>query len=482
MKVIVIGGGIAGVTTAYWLHRHGHAVRLIDRHTTVAQEATFGQSGLLLPTPLDAGLNIADVRGLHQQLDLVSMRKGWIARHRPFAKQYIQHDAQQRMDHFAEQYTALKSLIDISREAILQIEELHRFDYEQRTGALHVFKTQYDLQCIRSALLLLAQHQYPHRLLDGEACHKEEATLNPEPFAGGVILPKERSGNCPLFTKRLKRILDDAGVEMLLGHEALDIRTDDAQAYVDIAPSRLAHKDATSATSSDASMGTTLQADAVVIAGGVHSLPLLNQLGLPKMPLQAVRFHAVTGQIANEECAPTLTVVDAIQQTTLVRLNNRMRIAGAPILSHPRQRQGRTQNVRDEALLKIEQTAYDWMPGVIKHSTSQTWNDNRLVSEDGRPVAGPLAMPRVFINAAHGPNGWGLACGCAKIIADMISGQPTELDPEALEAISPSRFYPKPEIVEEPSSNADGIEEKGEPEDELELDQESPESLKKERE
>ncbi len=452
MKVIVIGGGIAGVTTAYWLHTHGHAVHLIDRHTTVAQEATFGQNGLLLPSPLNAGFNLADVRGLTEQLDLPGLRQGWLARHRPFAPHFKKHDAQQRMDHFAEQYTVLKSLIDLSREALLQIEELHRFDYEQRTGVLHVFKTQYDLQCIRSGLLLLAQHQYPHRLLDNAACNKEEPTLSTEPFAGGVILQKERSGNCPLFTKRLKKLLDEAGVELLLGHEALNVRADETHAYVDVVPSSLArdthlqNATASSANKPQTQASQTLQADAVVIAGGVHSLPILSKLRLPKMPLQAVRFHAMTAHIANEESAPMLAVVDSIQHTTLVRMNRRIRVAGAPMIDNPRQSETNAYKIRDQALEKIEQTAYDWMPGVIKHSTSHSWDDTQLLSEDGRPVVGALEIPRLFVNLAHGPSGWGLACGCAKIIADMISQQPTGLEDDSLEAIAPSRFYAKPKI------------------------------------
>ncbi len=442
MNVIVIGGGISGVATAYWLHKSGHRVSLIDRHATVAQEATFGHSGLLLPTPLDAGLHLGSL------LEVPNMRQGWFSSYQSKRlsieeQRRAQQEDELRLEHFAAQYMRLKPLIDLSRTALAEIEASHALEYEQRTGVLHLFRSLADFKCGRLALVLLAQQQYPHRLLGMEECLALEPSLTSEPFAGGAYLPNERSANCPLFAKQLKRVLDEAGVQLLLDREVVHMCIDDSQAFVEIAQCNHATGNAPIKTPPT----ETLSADAIVVAAGAGSPALLAHAGL-ELPLHAVRCHTITAPIANQETAPQMTVIDPVQQTTMTRLNNRIRIAGAPIPQPLPKGAPAPNKLRRHLLDKAEQTAQQWLPSAFKLSASRTGDNCRLLSEDGLPIVGALSNQRLFVNIAHGPNGWGLACGAAKAIADMISGNSPELDEGTLAALSPKRFEPSLESCE----------------------------------
>ncbi len=440
MNVIVIGGGIAGVATAYWLQTSGHRVCLIDRHATVAQEATFGHGGLLFPTPLDAGLHHGSL------LDVPNMRQGWFSGYRSKLfrsglsieeQQRIQQRNELRLEHFATQYMRIKPLVDVSRTALAEIEARHALEYEQRTGVLHLFHSPPDLKCGRLALSLLAQQQYPHRFLNMDECLALEPSLCSEPFAGGALLQNERSANCPLFTKQLKRILDETGARLLLGREVVHLCIDDSQVFVEFA-----QRDYATGQSSVKTPATeTISADAIVIAAGADSPALLAYAGL-KLPLHTVRCHAMTAPIANQETAPQMTVVDPMQQITMTRLNNHIRVAGAAIPQPLPKGAPKPNKVRQHLLEKIEQATQNWLPGSLKLSARRNWDNRRLLSEDGLPIVGASSNPRLFVNMAHGPSGWGLACGTAKVVADMISGHTPELDEATLAALSPARFEP----------------------------------------
>lgn len=441
MNVIVIGGGIAGVATAYWLQTSGHRVCLIDRHATVAQGATFGHGGLLFPTPLDAGLHHGSL------LDVPNMRQGWFSGYRSKLfrssslsieeQQRIQQQNEMRLEHFATQYMRLKPVVDVSRTALAEIEARHALEYEQRTGVLHLFNSPPDLKCGRLALALLAQQQYPHRVLNMDECLALEPSICSEPFAGGALLHNERSANCPLFTKQLKRILDEAGARLLLGREVVHLCIDDSQVFVEFAQRDYA----TGHTSVKTLPTETISADAIVIAAGADSPALLSHAGL-KLPLHTVHCHAMTAPIANQETAPQLTVVDPLQQITMTRLNNHIRVAGAAIPQPLPKGAPKPNKLRQHMLDKIEQATQNWLPGSLKLSARRNWDNRRLLSEDGLPIVGASSNPRLFVNLAHGPNGWGLACGTAKVVADMISGHAPELDEATLAALSPARFEP----------------------------------------
>ncbi len=187
-------------------------------------------------------------------------------------------------------------------------------------------------------------------------------------FAGGVLLPEERTANCPLFTKQLKQILENGGVAFRMNRVVAGLRLDNTRAAVDLAGP---HGEPGHAKAE------TISADAIVVAAGVDTPALI--AGVKTTPaLYPICMHTLTAPVAYEERAPHLTVVDSARTRT------------TGFLARP---------------------AYP----------PRAWDGLRLISVDGLPVVGATQHPRLFVNVAHGPAGWGLACGSAKVWSRISS-------------------------------------------------------------
>lgn len=434
MDVIVIGGGIGGIATAYQLRAAGHRVCVIERHATVAQGATYGQSGAILPTPLDAWFGPTFMQGRRATRTGIVFKPGFNSDTREFAnKLALLADP----GLFANQCATLRPLVDMSRDVITEIESKHGLEFEQRPGMLHVFRTDKDLELAQSAIALLQRFEVPHRVLSAAGCVEIEPSIPDDPpLAGGVLLSEARTGNAPLFTKLLKQLLDDDGVQFLLGRDVTAIRAESQRAAVELAP-RDYDGGARRAKSREVEL---VSADAIVIAAGTGTPALLATLGIG-VPLHPVRTHTLTAPIAYEERAPHITVVDSMKRISMTRINQRVRITGGAVL----QSVANTEKPMSEALTRralalLGQATHDWIPGAAKVSAARAWDGIRLMSPDGLPVIGQANHPRIYVNAAHGPAGWALACGSARVIASMVGGETPELPRVTLGAMGLGRF------------------------------------------
>ncbi|WJF89041.1 FAD-dependent oxidoreductase [Paraburkholderia bonniea] len=431
MDVIVIGGGIAGVATAYQLRAAGHRVCVIERHATVAQGATYGHSGAVLPTPLDIWFGPTFMPHRLGAKNGVIRKSGFNRAARGFVRRLA---ALQDPAAFSLQYSRLRPLIEASREAMGEIEARHTFDFEQASDLLYLVRGAAEWQLAGTALELLRQYDMPHQVLGAAQCAALEPSIPTTPeFAGGVQLSGERTANCPLFAKLLKQALDlQGGVTFQFGREVTALRFDNHHAAVELAPPLDA---APRSREVD-----VMRADAVVVAAGAGSLPLLERVGLP-LPLHPLRLHTLVAPIAHEECAPHRAIVDAVKRITITRMNHRLRIAGAAVLQSASQTSKPLDPaLSEEALALLGQATHDWIPGAAKISAALAWEGVKLLSPDGLPVVGNALHPRLFVNLGHGPAGWGLACGSAGLIAALISGTPSGLPPDTLAALRPERF------------------------------------------
>ncbi len=431
MDVIVIGGGIVGVATAYQLRAAGHRVCVVERHATVAQGATYGQGGALLPTPLDVWFGPTFMHSRRAPKSGIVFKPGFNSGARRFARRLAQLQAP---DAFREHCLRLKPLVDLSREAIGDIESRFKLEFEQQDGVLHVVRHPREWEQLQSALDLLREFEMQHHVLTAAECAAIEQSVPTDPdFAGGVLFESERTANCALFAKLVKQVLDEnGGVEFKFGHSVTAIQVDNQRAAVELAPrdgaARRAHE------------VDVIAADAVVVAAGAGSLPLVERLGL-ELPLHPLRLHALTAPIAYEERAPHVAVVDAIKRITMSRMNQRMRIAGGAVLQGARESaKPLAEPLTKAALTLLGQATHDWIPGAAKISAALAWEGVKLLSPDGLPVVGQALHPRLFVNFGHGPAGWGLACGSAKVVADLVSGTPASVPPDTLAALRPDRF------------------------------------------
>jgi D-amino-acid dehydrogenase len=430
MDVIVIGGGIAGVATAYQLREAGHRVCVIERHATVAQGATYGHGGAMLPSPLDAWFGPTFMRNRRAPKSGIVYKPGFNSGARRFVKRLA---SLQAPEAFREHWLRFKPLVDASREAIASVEARFQLEFEQKSGVLHVVRHMREWEQVQSALELLTEIEMPHHVLSAAECAEAERSVPTDPdFAGGVLFEHERSANSPLFTKLVKQALEETGgVEFRFGRGVEAIRIDNQRASVQLAPRE---------GEADRHNVDVISADAIVVAAGVGSVPLLEQLGL-RLPLHPTRVFTLSAPIAYEECAPHLTVIDSIKRITMTRMNQRVRVSGAGVLQAARETaKPLTQSLSKAATGLLAQATHDWIPGAAKISAARAWDGLRLLSPDGLPVVGHALHPRLFVNIGHGPSGWGLACGSAKVVAELVSGETPSVPPETLAALRPERF------------------------------------------
>lgn len=429
MDVIVIGGGIAGIATAYQLHAAGHRVCVVERYATVAQGATYGQGGALLPSPLDVWFGPTFMSSNRAKQNGMVVKTGFHSAVRDFLKQLAM---LREPDAFAAQYALLEPLVALSRRTVAEIESALQLEFEQRRGMLHVFRHARELEEAQPAIDLLRQFKVPHCVLTPEECVAAEHSVPEYPeFAGGVLLPEERTANCPLFTKQLKQLLEDGGVQFRMNRTVTALRLDDKRAAVELA-------DPDASRNKRNENVELITADAVVVAAGAET-PALVRKSTPW--LYPLRMHTLTAPIAYEERAPHLTVVDSMKRITMTRVNQRLRVAGAGVFqSASKADKPLDASLARRALDVLGQGTHDWIPGAGRVSAARPWEGLRLFSADGLPAVGATRHPRVFVNAAHGPAGWGLACGSAKVVADLLSDVTPEVPEQTLAALSIERF------------------------------------------
>ena len=195
MDVIVIGGGIVGVATAYQLRAAGHRVCVVERFATVAQGATYGHGGTVLPTPLDVWFGPTFMQSRQAAKNGVIRKTGFNGGARLFERQLA---TWQEPQAFSRQYGLLRPLIEASREAMADMEARFGLEYEQTEGVLYLTRSAQEWELTQPALELLRQYEVPHHVMTPAECAAFEHSVPTDPgFAGGVLFDQERTANCP---------------------------------------------------------------------------------------------------------------------------------------------------------------------------------------------------------------------------------------------------------------------------------------------
>ena len=430
MDVIVIGGGIAGVATAYQLRAAGHRVCVIERHATVAQGATYGHSGVALPTPLDVWFGPTFLREGRAAASGVISKTGFGGQARAFARRLR---ALQGSEAFATRYALLRPLIEAAEAALAEAEGRFQLDYEAREGVLYLVRGADEWALTQPALELLRRFETPHHALSPAECIALEPNLPATPpFAGGVHFAQARVANCPLFVKQLKQVLDnEGGVQFQTGRTVSAIRLESGRAAVELAP-----REPDQGRSREVEV---ISADAVVVAAGAQTPRLLAPFGI-KPPVYPLRVHTLAAPIAHEECVPNSTIVDTARRAVITRIHHRLRISGGAVLLRSRDLdEPLPEALTESALAQLGEASRDWAPGAARISAALAWEGMKLLSADGLPAVGCAGHPRLFVNAGHGPAGWALALGSAKLVAQQISGTAPDLPAETIAALHPER-------------------------------------------
>jgi len=410
MKIAVIGAGIIGVTTAWELARDGHEVTVFERRMAAAEEGSFANAGITAPgyiAPWSApGMPLKILRHLLAQHapvrfsmplsggDLAWIWKGLLACR---TSTYLRNRARMhRLAHY-------------SRDRLNQISDELELEYDRSKGFLTLLRSERDLAMLRPGLQVLRDSGIAFHELSAAQAREVEPALNAATALQGALhLPGDDAGNCRQFALLLKNEAIKLGVRFSFNTTVQQIDTARGVAL------QLVGSTAPS------------QFDATVLCAGVDSARLLRPMGL-KLPLAPIYGYSVSASVREPLNAPRSAVMDERYKVSITRLGNRVRVAGGAELG------GRAQRQRRAGLQTLYKVLQDWFPGsAVLTSGVQEWKGARPMLPDGPPVLGESGIPGLWLNLGHGSGGWAMACGSARVVADLIAKRPSAIDLEGL--------------------------------------------------
>ncbi|MBV5264859.1 D-amino acid dehydrogenase [Pinisolibacter aquiterrae] len=411
MKVIVLGSGVVGTTTAWYLARAGHEVEVIDRQPAPALETSFANAGEVSPgysSPWAApGIPWKAVKWMFAPHAPLVIRPKLDAAMWKWMAQMLGNCTASA---YATNKARMVRIAEYSRDVLKDLRAETGIAYDDRSrGTLEVFRTQKQIDGIAADLKVLESFGVPYEVLDRAGCIAAEPALARvgEKILGGLRLPGDETGDCFLFTQRLAALSESAGVAFRFG---VDIR------------SLVTTGDRVTGVATSAG---TFQADAVVVALGSYSPHLLKPLGL-SLPVYPVKGYSLTLPIVDAEAAPVSTVMDEAHKVAITRLGDRIRVAGMAEIC------GFDLELRDARRATIAHVVSDLFPAGGDLSKAEFWCGLRPMTPDGTPVIGATGRPGLFLNTGHGTLGWTMACGSAKLLADIVSQKAPEISTEGL--------------------------------------------------
>jgi D-amino-acid dehydrogenase len=409
MRVAVIGGGVIGVSTAYYLAEAGHEVMVVERYGNVAQEASFGNVDLMGP---NSTLRQWTVPGLpYRALSMLFRQESPVAfsaRFEPAMWSWIRRWISEcRLQRFKENQQRLKMLADYSAQQMSQLIQTHEMDFQQHKAAMVMFRTAKDLQLARLTMQLLGESGTNHELLDQEAARQMEPALSTEvEFHSGLYLPDDQAGNSPLFVRQMKILCQNLGVEFHFNNHVQSIRNEQNKVELQID-------------------GRSVMVDALVIAAGSETAKLMHGLGT-HLPLYPVKVYSASAAVQEYEMAPKVSLFDDTYQVSITRLGKRIRIAGCAEMGSS------SVNLHQKAVNTLVKVADDWFPNAANYRHANFWSGTAGMLPEGIPLLGATKHPNIFINAGHGAGAWALAAGSGKLLADIISQREPEIDMQGL--------------------------------------------------
>lgn len=406
MKIAVIGAGIVGITTAYELARDGHDVTVFERTNAAAEGASFANTGIMSasmtsPWSIPAWSKPSAFH-LFKTLQTVTLKKGVTRQDLQWLWSWGKtagspHDAPHRKAAHALATHSQSHMHLIAKEAALE--------FQRGEGHLLAVPTEASYHTLLPTISVLKANDVSFSELTPSEAIKIEPSLGlSEPIHCAIHLPHDRVGNCRQFALLLRTEAQKYGVQFHFGTEVTEIA---AQSH----PSLVLR-------------GSTdpLAFDGIAVCTGEPN-GWLNKRMKIRLPMAAVHGYSVSAAIREPLNAPRASVMDVDTHIVMARMGNRLRISGGAEL-------GGIPRSNDNATIQtLFRTLHRYFPGAIQYPAgTQIWKGARILTGDGLPLIGASEAPGIWFNLAHGGNGWGNACGSARLLADLISRKKSDID------------------------------------------------------
>lgn len=410
MKVIVLGGGVIGTSTAHYLAQSGAQVTVLDRQPGVAQEASHANAGQVSPgysTPWAApGIPLKAMKWMFQKHAPLAIRLDGSLFQLQWMSQMLRNCS---ADRYAVNKERMMRVAEYSRLCLQQLRADLGLQYEQRTGGtLQLFRTQAQVDAAQRDIAVLQESGVPYELLTADQLAGVEPSLAQarDRLAGGLRLPMDETGDCYRFTTALAERTQRQGVDFRFNQSVEGLVTEGGL----VTGVRV--------------NGDVLKADKFVLAFGSYSRGFLHPLGLD-LPVYPVKGYSLTVPLLDPAFAPQSTVLDETYKIAVTRFDNRIRVGGMAELG------GFDLRLDPRRRATLELVVNDLFPGGdVANATF--WTGLRPMTPDGTPVIGGTRYANLYINTGHGTLGWTMACGSGKVVADLVMGKRPEISIEGL--------------------------------------------------
>jgi D-amino-acid dehydrogenase len=411
MRVLVLGSGVIGVSSAWYLARAGFEVVVVDRGAAPGQETSFANAGQISPgyaSPWAApGVPLKALKWLFSRDAPLVIKPGLDPRQYIWLLQMLGNCT-------AGRYAINKSrMLRLSRYSCDCLNELCAelgLDYEGRQlGTVQLFRTQSQLDAAGKDVAVLEQQGVPYEMLDRAGIVTVEPALAGvvDRLAGALRLPRDQTGDCGLFTRRLAERAQAAGVEFRFGATVEALEHSGGR----VTGARID--------------GRTERADRYVVACGSHTPRLLAPLGI-RLPVYPLKGYSLTLPITNPAMAPTSTVLDETWKVAVTRFDRRIRVGGiAELCGFDLSRPARRRAI-------LEKVVTDLYPHGGDLGQGRFWTGLRPATPDGTPVVGVTQFSNLYLNTGHGTLGWTMACGSGRYLADLMAGVAPQISTEGL--------------------------------------------------
>lgn len=407
MKVLVLGSGVVGVTSAYYLARAGHEVVVADRQPAPGMETSFANAGQVSPgysAPWAApGIPMKALKWMMMKYSplvvwprLEPRMYGWLA----------QMLANCTEDAYRRNKGRMVRIAEYSRDMLAELRHETGIQYDQRTqGTLQLFRTQKQLGHVGDDTSVLDIYNVPYDVLDPAGCIAAEPALArvAGSFVGGLRLPGDETGDAHQFTQRLATIAAGLGVDFRQNVTVQGLRVEGGN-VVEVATS-----------------AGPLRADSYVVAMGSYSPFLLKPFGI-HLPIYPVKGYSLTIPITNPDAAPVSTVMDETYKVAITRFQDRIRVGGTAELA------GFSDALRGPRRATLEKSVRDLFPEGGDIASASFWTGHRPMTPDGTPIVGPTTIGNLWTNTGHGTLGWTMSCGSGQVLADLMSGRTPDID------------------------------------------------------
>jgi D-amino-acid dehydrogenase len=423
MRILVLGSGVIGTTCAYYLARAGHQVTVIDRQKGPGLETSYANAGEVSPgysAPwAGPGVPLKAIQWMlmqHSPLVIWPMLDPAMWR---WGVSMLRNCTEAR---YARNKGRMVRLAEYSRDCLRQLRAETDIQYDQRTqGTLQLFRTQKQLDGTAKDIEILKQYGVPYELLDRPGYIAVEPALAQvqEKFVGGLRLPGDETGDCFKFTSRLAALAEGLGVKFQHGVNIRGIASNSAHI---------------TGVATDQGLQS---ADAYLVALGSYSPLLLRPIGI-RLPVYPVKGYSITVPIEDASQSPESTIMDETHKVAVTRLGDRIRVGGTAELA------GYSLALREARRKTLDHVLTDLFPRAGNVARGEFWTGLRPMTPDGTPVVGGSPYPNLYLATGHGTLGWTMAAGTGRVMADLMSGKPTEISLDGLTVERYRQAFTKP--------------------------------------